>query len=81
MNVGEDAVASVDRPVLDALYPSGRGGAWAKYKDHWMRDNPISWCEGATADDDGRVTAIDLWASFLGGAIPSGPGDLDRPFC
>ena len=46
-----------------------------------MSDNTIGKWKGITADDDGRVTAIDLWVSFLRGAIPPGPGDPDRPFC
>ncbi len=63
----------------DALYNSSRGDAWTKYEDYWMIDNPIGKWKGVTADYDGRVTTIDLWVSFLRGAIPPGPGDLDWP--
>ncbi|MCY3808709.1 MAG: Ig-like domain-containing protein, partial [Gemmatimonadetes bacterium] len=75
--VSQDFTASVhaDRQVLEILYDELGGDNW-RDNTYWLTDAPLEEWYGASANADGRVDALDLWANSLRGEIPPELGDL-----
>lgn len=55
--------------VLAALYEATGGPGWTN-ATNWLTGEPVSGWYGVTADDDGRMTELDLRANGLSGALP-----------
>ena len=64
-----------DREALVALYNATDGPNWYR-NDNWLSEVPIGEWLGITADDNGRVTELNLDGNELSGAIPPELGDL-----
>ena len=69
------AVHSLDRATLMDVYTGTRGGEWTN-KDGWGTDAPIGSWYGVTANEQSRVTAIDLSENGLNGQLPEDLGSL-----
>ena len=69
------AVHSLDRATLMALYVGTRGGEWTN-NDGWGTDTPVGSWYGVTANEQSRVTAIDLSENALSGQLPEDLGSL-----
>ena len=64
-----------DREALVALYNATDGPNWYR-NDNWLSEVPIGEWLGITADDNGRVTELNLDGNELSGAIPPELGNL-----
>ena len=69
------AVQSVDRATLMDLYDGTGGGEWTN-NDGWGTDAAIGSWYGVTANEQSRVTAIDLAENGLNGQLPEDLGSL-----
>lgn len=56
--------------ALVRLYNSTNGSEW-KSKAHWLSQAPLGAWYGVTADEDGRITGLDLSDNNLSGSLPS----------
>ena len=76
-NAGKTGVEEIspDRDILIALYNSTDGPNWANSKN-WLSDTPIRCWHGVRADENGRVTQLDLDSNGLTGEIPPELGNL-----
>ncbi len=63
------------RDALVALYRATDGDNWISNRN-WLSDEPLDDWYGVTADDDGRVTELDLSQNQLSGEIPPEIGRL-----
>ena len=63
------------RDALVALYHATDGDNWTGNRN-WLSDEPLDDWFGVTADDDGRVTRLDLSQNQLNGEIPPEIGRL-----
>ena len=61
--------------ALSLLYDAADGPTWTNAAN-WGTDEPVSKWYGVTANDDGRVTGLDLRANGLSGALPPEIGFL-----
>ncbi len=68
-------VINPDRGPLTALYEATHGEYWFSSRG-WLSGEPISQWDGVTTNDDGRVTALDLYLNNLSGFLPPEIGDL-----
>ena len=68
-------VINPDRGPLTALYEATQGEYWFSSRG-WLSGEPISQWDGVTTNDDGRVTALDLYLNNLSGFLPPEMGDL-----
>ena len=66
----ELTVLHPDRPVLLAFYEAAGGPGWTA-SDGWLSDRPIAEWFGVKTGASGRVTALELNANNLIGAIPA----------
>ena len=76
----EVMIPSPDRGALAAIYQALAGPDWM-ISDNWLTDAPVGEWHGVTADDQGRVTELDLSNNGLEGAVPAevaGLGGLKR---
>lgn len=64
------------REQLLELYDALDGPGWAN-SDNWGTDAPLDEWYGATTDEDGRLTELDLSDNGLEGEIPAGTGVLE----
>ena len=69
-----DTVAT-DRAALVALYNATGGANWTN-STNWLTNEALSEWYGVTTDENGRVTALDLYDNELSGSIPEELGDL-----
>lgn len=69
------AVHSLDRATLMGLYAGTFGREWTN-NDGWATDAPIGSWYGVTANEQSRVTAIDLSENGLNGQLPEDLGSL-----
>ncbi|MYC88284.1 MAG: hypothetical protein F4X22_08625 [Gemmatimonadales bacterium] len=69
------AVHSLDRATLMALYIGTFGREWTN-NDGWGTDAPVGSWYGVTANEQSRVTAIDLSENGLNGQLPEDLGSL-----
>ncbi|WP_420440481.1 Ig-like domain-containing protein [Candidatus Palauibacter sp.] len=69
------AVHSVDRATLMDLHVGTRGGEWTN-DDGWGTDAAVGSWYGVTANEQSRVTAIDLSENGLNGELPEDLGSL-----
>ncbi len=69
------AVHSLDRATLMDLYEGTRGLEWT-YSDGWGTDAPVGSWYGVTANEQSRVTAINLSENGLNGQLPEDLGSL-----
>ena len=69
------AVHSLDRATLMALYIGTRGLEWTN-NGGWGTDGPVGSWYGVTANEQSRVTAIDLGENGLNGQLPEDLGSL-----
>ncbi len=69
------AVHSLDRATLMDLYIGTRGGEWTN-NDGWGTDAPVGSWYGVTANEQSRVTVIDLSENGLNGQLPEELGSL-----
>ena len=69
------AVHSLDRAVLMALYIGTRGLEWTN-NGNWGTDEPVGSWYGVTANEQSRVTAIDLSENGLNGQLPEDLGSM-----
>ena len=67
--------AETDREALVALYNATDGENWNE-SNIWLSDAPLGEWYGVTTNDDGRVTALDLYGNGLSGEIPPELGSL-----
>lgn len=65
----EFTVLHPDRAILVALYEATTGPGW-RASDGWLSDRPVAEWFGVTTGASGRVTALELSANNLIGAIP-----------
>ncbi len=65
----EFTVLHPDRAILVALYEATTGPGW-RTSDGWLSDRPVAEWFGVTTGASGRVTALELSANNLIGAIP-----------
>lgn len=65
----EFTVLHPDRAILVALYEATTGPGWRAH-DGWLSDRPVAEWFGVTTGANGRVTALELSANNLIGAIP-----------
>ena len=68
---------SPDRGALIALFDATGGANWVD-GENWLSDKPIGKWSGVIADEDSRVTALDLSNNNLSGAIPPEIGDMSN---
>ena len=61
--------AATERAALTALYRAAGGPNWTR-NDNWLGDAPLAAWYGVVADDNGRVTELNLPANGLIGTIP-----------
>ncbi|MXW56449.1 MAG: hypothetical protein F4Z59_07215 [Gemmatimonadales bacterium] len=69
------AVHSLDRATLMDLYIGTRGGEWTN-NGGWGTDEPVGSWYGVTANEQSRVTAINLSENGLNGQLPEDLGSL-----
>ena len=69
--------AETDREALVALYNATDGENWNE-SNIWLSDAPLGEWYGVTTNDDGRVTALDLYGNGLSGEIPAWLGSLSN---
>ena len=69
------AVQSQDRATLMDLYLGTRGGEWTN-NDGWATDAAVGSWYGVTANEQSRVTAINLSENGLNGQLPEDLGSL-----
>ncbi|WP_419161681.1 leucine-rich repeat domain-containing protein [Candidatus Palauibacter sp.] len=69
------AVHSVDRAILMDLYVGTFGSDWTN-SENWTSDAPVGSWYGVTANEQSRVTAINLSENGLSGQLPEDLGDL-----
>lgn len=67
--------AAMDRAALAALYEATDGQNWTN-SDNWLTDLPLGNWHGVGADDNGRVSGLDLYSNGLKGVLPPELGDL-----
>ena len=60
-----------------ALYNATNGANW-RFSANWLSDAPLSEWGGVYADDDGRVTRLELNCTRLIGEIPAELGSLSN---
>ncbi len=65
----------IDREILETFYEATGGPSWL-LNDNWKTSADISSWYGVVTNNDGRVTALDLWSNHLTGEIPHGLGGL-----
>ena len=58
-----------DRAALIAFYNATNGPNWSN-NQHWSSDSPLNDWYGVSADEQDRVTALDLNANNLRGSVP-----------
>ena len=78
LSASQDFTASVftaDRRVLEILYDELGGDGWTD-NTNWKTDKPLDEWYGVSANADGRVDTLILWANGLTGEIPSELGSL-----
>lgn len=76
LNIGEPTDnTDPDRETLVALSNATDGTNWTD-DTNWLTDTPISEWYGVVADDDARVTLLDLRSNQLRGEIPASLGEL-----
>ncbi|WP_419860693.1 M66 family metalloprotease [Candidatus Palauibacter sp.] len=68
---------TADHIVLQAFYEATGGEGWT-HDDNWLTGRPLDTWYGVSADQDGRVTDLDLEFNGLRGHLPAELGDLDR---
>ncbi len=68
---GVRCASAGDRDALESLYTALSGAGWTN-KGKWLTDAPINEWYGVTANDEGRVTELDLSGNGLAGALPAG---------
>ncbi len=61
--------------ALAALYEAAGGSGW-RNAGSWLTDAPVSEWHGVSADEDGRLTALDLRGNGLSGTVPPEIGTL-----
>ena len=64
-----------DREALTALYQSTDGQNWLD-NSNWLSEEPLDEWHGVTANEDGRVTLLNLGMNRLNGEIAPEVGDL-----
>ncbi|MCY3600023.1 MAG: Ig-like domain-containing protein [Gemmatimonadetes bacterium] len=69
------AVHSLDRATLMDLYLGTRGGEWTN-NGGWGTDAPVGSWYGVTANEQSRVTAIELSENGLNGQLPDDLGSM-----
>ena len=69
------AVHSPDRAILMDLYTGTFGGDWTN-DANWASEEPVGSWHGVTANEQFRVTALDLSENNLNGALPADLGDM-----
>ena len=67
--------ARTDREVLEAVYYATGGPEWID-RTHWLSDLPLAQWRGVDADENGRVTGLELYDNGLSGPIPPALGKL-----
>ena len=74
--IGEGGgIASPDCVALVALYEATDGDNWTD-NANWLSDQPLDEWFGASTDDEGRVTRLELDGNGLLGALPPELGNL-----
>ena len=64
-----------DREALEVFYDATGGPNWTN-RTNWKTTAPLSEWHGVTADDDGRVTWLDLYDNGLTGPLPPALAEL-----
>ena len=73
--IDSGTAARTDREVLEAIYHLAGGPEWSD-RTHWLSDLPLADWFGVDADENGRVTRLDLSGNGLSGPIPPVLGKL-----
>ena len=71
------AMAVADKDVLVAFYHATDGASWLN-SANWLSAAPLAAWHGVTADEGGRVIALNLTENRLSGSIPSALGNLNN---
>ena len=69
------AVHSLDRAVLMDLFTGTFGAEWTN-NANWASDEPVGSWHGVTANEQSRVTALNLNENNLNGELPADLGDM-----
>ena len=67
--------SAAERAALEAIYNAADGPNWTN-NANWLSDAPLRAWHGVDANEEGRVTELDLYDNQLRGEIPSELGDL-----